>query len=386
MTTHQQTFKVLSGLHAGAELSLENGSYRIGDAQLGVDATHMTERQSIELMDWRGPAVYADVEHRPDGTAFVRLRDEDTLPSESNSPSPTETEWAQMEPRRLGGIAVCFGASNAGWPSDAALVRQLDQGSAEIADDKDLVAPIQFHFPQQRSARAQARGGIAAITAMVGAGLMLGAAPLFGRVDHDLAEAAPAPQSSPRAPPKAVSANANANAGTSNSNSTGAAASTTATAATAAAMREVLKTQGFVGLSVQEARDGLVVVGLVRDSQENELALEALRPFAPSRPRAAWDIVDELIATIDAALRAPGASTRYAGAGRFITEGTADSPARVSATARQLRRDLGANLKELEVVVTAQAGAPRFSSALVAGRIKYDDRRDGTRRFEADAP
>ncbi|MEQ7664626.1 HrpD5 family protein [Xanthomonas nasturtii] len=93
--------RVLTGIHAGARLDLEPGSYVLG-----------TDPQAdIRIEDWPGCSLIIEVDH--DGQ--VRYRS-DALPT---------TSFIALHPVRFGPLVLCLGDSASDWPDDVALLERL---------------------------------------------------------------------------------------------------------------------------------------------------------------------------------------------------------------------------------------------------------------------
>jgi len=106
--------RVLTGAHAGVQLTLGEGNWRIG-AHEPVD---------ICLDDWDDAPMVIEV--RPaDAGALVTWR---------RSEAAQQRAWPDLQALRFGDVVLCIGPSSKPWPSDMALLQSVMQPS--LADGR----------------------------------------------------------------------------------------------------------------------------------------------------------------------------------------------------------------------------------------------------------
>ncbi|MCC5098382.1 HrpD5 family protein [Xanthomonas campestris] len=142
--------RVLTGIHAGARLDLQPGSYT-----LGADP-----QAEIRIEDWPDCSLIIEV----DADGQVRYRSE-ALPT---------TAFVALHPVRFGPLVLCIGDAAADWPDDVALLEQLLSPAATPA------APS-----PRRSRRTALRAVVGAMLALAAAALLPSLLPAF------LSDAAP---------------------------------------------------------------------------------------------------------------------------------------------------------------------------------------------------
>ena len=143
--------RILTGIHAGARLDLQPGSYELGtDPQV-----------DIRIEDWPGCSLIIEV----DADGQVRYHS-DALPT---------TPFVALHPVRFGPLVLCLGDSAADWPDDVALLERLLSPAATPPPP-----------PPCRSKRKAVRAVVGAMLALSVAALLPSMLPAF------LSNAAPA--------------------------------------------------------------------------------------------------------------------------------------------------------------------------------------------------
>ncbi|MBP7565028.1 MAG: hypothetical protein KA795_03385 [Burkholderiaceae bacterium] len=345
--------RVLTGLHASASLQLPPGRYRLMAEEVDPadEAEEADTAQPLNFLDWSGPPCLLELRAATAGTASA-ARAHAFLCTDGDDSTTDAQAWDDFDPRRLGGLVICLGDADALWPADEALLARITgtpvvtaaiPNAAPSAPETLQAATLPASAPRMaRLPVLRARHAAAGL----GVGLLLAVSTLFGGSGPQ--QAVTRQPSIPMAAPD---------------------------------LERTLHDHGLAGLRVQQDERGLIVTGLLADAAEDAVAQRLLAPLRGPAVRLQWAVAEDLAATIDAALRAPQVRTRHLGQGRFVAEGQADSPERVRASAEQLRRDIGPALQELTVNVTAIRRTPPVTSAVAAGDLRYDERRDGTKRF-----
>ncbi|MCC8537826.1 HrpD5 family protein [Xanthomonas axonopodis pv. poinsettiicola] len=136
--------RILTGIHAGARLDLQPGSYT-----LAADP-----QAEIRIEDWPDRPLIIEVD--ADGQARYRS---DALPT---------TAFVALHPVRFGPLVLCIGEATADWPDDVALLERLLSPAAPSAT------------PPPRSPRGTAmRAVVGAMLALAAAALLPSLLPAF---------------------------------------------------------------------------------------------------------------------------------------------------------------------------------------------------------------
>lgn len=348
--------RVRSGLHAGARRALPPGGYSLCAPEQGATADRDDSPGAVQtpitLLDWEGEALRLDVRPAgPDGAAVWLWQDQGWQP------------WGGYQQQTLGGLDLCIGPAGIPWPElsrPAVPAAAGPEAPAPVAST-GLAAPVQpgpatpgpgphatrTRQPAQHSAP---RGRSRVLAGLLVLGL-LGLVPLLwagARTQH-----APLP------PPVRISAGE---------------------------VEQALLARGLTELQVQEQQGGLLVRGMVHNEAQDAVARSVLRSLPAPALRTDWALASNVAATVDSALRAPQARTRYLGQGRFVVEGSVDDPQRIRSLAAQLQNDIGPALRALDVQVTPLHRPSSYVAVMVAGNVRYGERPDGTKTFEEARP
>ncbi|AJX36109.1 hypothetical protein [Burkholderia oklahomensis] len=104
--------RILTGVHAGAQLQLAPGTHRIGSD----DDAH------IRLTDWHAPDLLMHVEDDVVRARLVATDIESATPAED---SPELISFVDFVPMQFDGTVLCVGPDTAAWPSDFDLLSML---------------------------------------------------------------------------------------------------------------------------------------------------------------------------------------------------------------------------------------------------------------------
>ncbi|RKF31432.1 secretion protein [Paraburkholderia fungorum] len=347
--------RILTGVHAGAELRLTAGAHRIG----------ADDDADIRISDWRG----ADMLLTVDDSGMVSARsvtpgletvqsDELALSSgggggEAADVAESEVhEHATMErldvpdtstvllvdyvPMQFGDTVICIGWPDTAWPSDLDLLSTL------------LIKPAQARREAERS-RQRKLVGIVLGCAMLGAVIVIGSVLMTTIVSraalpHDAGDLA-----------QRVN-----------------------TALAAAHMNE---------LHAQALGSSVAVSGMVA-SPEDDTAVRKLLARVSSTPVLRhYDIAQNDTRNIEDSLGMQGVHVAYAGHGAFDITGKAANPSDVDTALARIRRDLSDNVKTLRMrVVQSNEGAPlppSFSELMSSDDVRYAETPDGVKHIYA---
>ena len=251
--------------------------------------------------------------------------------------SETGEAWPELQPRRFGEVVLCTGDADQPWPTDAQLLQML-------------MAPEASGGPSatERMRSLSIRG------AVVGAGLLVAVGALYGAATGN----------PPKLPPPEPALGAQW-------------------------LSRSLLSQGLNELQVLQNRRVVSLGGLVSNAQQGRAVRLAVAEVQRSTGIAvleSWEVADEIAATIESALRAPGLKAHYLGAGRFEVLGKVADPALLEHAAPQLQRDLGANVRGIEFSLESIRTTPPFSVAMAADALQYSERPDGAKVFSVNKP
>lgn len=353
-TVRQMTklLRILTGMHAGAELRLGEGSYRVG----------ADDDADIRISDWRG----ADVQLAVDTTGLVSARrmvpepelatqDEtagagaadslagerhtvaaDGLASEGEPPlDPGTVLLVDFVPMQFDDTVLCVGPADAVWPSDLELLSTL------------LSKPEETRSSTESSGRRKIVGIVLGCS-MLGAIIVIGSVLITMAVSraapHDPADLAQ------RVNQELVSAH----------------------------MREL-------HARVQGSR--VIVTGIVPTSDDDVAVRNLLARLSPNAITRQYDIAQIDVRNLEESLNTPGLQVKYVGQGVFEIAGTVSNPRDVDARLTRMRHDLSTNIKQLRVQVTQSEDnmpAPEtFSELMNSEGVRYAQTPDGVKHIFA---
>ncbi|WP_025597658.1 secretion protein [Burkholderia sp. WSM2230] len=343
--------RILTGVHAGAELRLSAGTHRIG----------ADDDADIRISDWRGDDVSLVV----DASGVVSARRmlpvvalaQDEPDADENSKTDTHTRsrndgnqgaghaaqdddepgtviLLEFVPMQFGDTVICIGSDDAAWPSDLDLLSTL------------LVKPDETRRAAERSRRRKMTG-IVSGCAMLGAVLVIGSVMLTTAVSR-----AALPRDA------------------------GDLAQRVNLELAAAHMKE---------LHAQVRGSTVIVSGMVATADEDAQVRKMLMRISPNRIVRHYDIAQNDVRNIADSLAMQGLKVLYTGRGIFEISGKAANPREVEAAVARMRHDLSDNVKNVRVSV-AQAedtlpSAPSFSFLMSSDDVRYGQTPDGVKHI-----
>jgi len=351
--------RILTGVHAGAELRLSAGIHRIG----------ADDDADIRISDWRGDDVSLVVD--ASGVVSARrmrpvvvlaegepcsepLSDADTGAHNStrthanegnkgeqgarhaaqNDDEPGTVILLEFVPMQFGDTVICIGSDDAAWPSDLELLSTL------------LVKPDQTRRAAERSRRRKMTGVVSAC-AMLGAVLVIGSVMLTTAVSR-----AALPRDA------------------------GDLAQRVNLELAAAHMKE---------LHAQVRGSTVTVSGMVATADEDTQVRKMLMRISPDRIVRHYDIAQNDVRNIADSLAMQGLKVTYAGRGVFEISGKAANPRDVEAAVARMRHDLSDNVKSVRVSVAqaedALPSAPSFSFLMSSDDVRYGQTPDGVKHI-----
>lgn len=347
--------RILTGMHAGAELRLGAGSYRVGS----------DDDADIRISDWRGVDVQLIVddsglvsarrlEPEPQAESDEASLDENaqaSVDAAAQAPAPAPADEASDEastidpgtvllvdfvPMQFDETVLCVGPADTIWPSDLELLSTL------------LTKPE----PAPRIAASSSRRkivGIALACSMLGSIIVIGSVLITMAVSraaapHDAADLA-------------VGVNREL---------------------TAAHLDEL-------HARIQGSR--VIVNGMVGNSEEDAAARALLSRLAPNAIARQYDIAQIDVRTLEESLNTPGLQVKYAGNGVFEISGSITNPSDVNARLARMRHELSPNIKQLRVQVAQSENnivpPEAFSVLMTSDTVRYAETPDGVKHIYA---
>ncbi len=315
--------RILTGAHAGAQIRLAPGEYRVGPED---DA-------DICVTDWHDPAIVLSL----DTEGVLRWQQAPGAGAE-----PTVTLVPDLIPIPFGDVVLAAGPEDDSWPSDVDLLRML------------------WIKPQAPAAAAQPAPGetkrrIAAplVGALIGAG-MLGAilitgAALFVGAPRD-ADAMPDPK--------------------------------TLTVGIATALHSA----GLAGLEVAPRGAAVMVTGMVNNAAEDVAARAVFARVAPDQSHVLrhYDIAEEDCRSLKEALGIPAVQVSYRGDGVFEVTGAVPSLSSFQVALAHAKTDLDENVKRIDVKVAETAHSmpqTEYSEVISIAGVRYVETPDGVKHL-----
>ncbi|MDY7802322.1 HrpD5 family protein [Burkholderia stagnalis] len=320
--------RILTGLHAGAEIALDAGEHRIG---AGEDA-------EIRITDWRDGDLLLSI----DAQGVTRARRATPVPPETAA-DPFDADGSPLlildfVPVPFGETALCVGPADGAWPGDLELLATL-WAPPPGADAARRGA--------QRKLAACAAAGGAIVAGLLAMGAMLASA-------H------------PSAPPPVETADALANR-----------------------LGAALKGAGYAELHAAPRGAMVAVTGMVATPADDLAARKLLDRLAAHRVERQYDVAQDDAQSIGESLGVSGATVVYAGQGRFRVSGVVPDVARLRAAVERVRADVGPNVRAIDVDARQSGDAPvpvAYSGMLEIGDVRYIETPDGVKHVFAGAP
>ncbi|PCE32401.1 HrpD5 family protein [Burkholderia ubonensis] len=319
--------RILTGLHAGAEIALGAGEHRIG---AGEDA-------EIRITDWRD----GDLQLSIDAQGVTSARRVAPVPPETAA-DPFDADGSALlmldfVPVPFGETALCVGPADGAWPSDL-----------------ELLATLWAPPPGADAARRGAQRKLAACAAAGGA-LVAGL----------LAMGAMLASAHPSAPPAIEPADALANR-----------------------VGAELKRAGYAELHAAPRGAMVAVTGMVATPADDLAARKLLDRLAAHRVERQYDVAQDDAQSIGESLGVSGATVAYAGQGRFRVSGVVPDVAQLRASVERVRADVGPNVRAIDVDARQSGDAPvpvAYSGMLEIGDVRYIETPDGVKHVFAGA-
>lgn len=331
--------RILTGVHAGAQLQLTPGTHRVGadddadirltdwrgaDALLHVDASGVVSAQRV------ASAAAVSAAQVADGQAAAPLAGEEVV------------LLVDFVPMQFDDMILCIGADDAAWPSDLDLLSML------------LARPAEARFAAERKKRRRYVGAVAACFVL---GIVIVAGSLLTTTQMSRA---------------ALPRNADDRA---------------------QRVSEALAAAHLSGLQAHAVGNTVVVTGMVTSPADDDAVRTLLARVSPGGMARNYDVAQNDARSIEDSLGVAGAHVRYLGDGNFAITGAVSSRADLDAALARVRADLDANVKNIVVQVAengnvaAGGAAPAsYSEMISSDDIRYAQTPDGVKHIYAVDP
>lgn len=337
-----KALRVLTGTHAGAQIRLTAGTYR-----LGADAD-----ADICLSDWQVETL--EVTLGEEGVTRLRLG------------GAEEVLLADFVAVPYGDVVFCVGPDEAEWPRDLDLLAGLwktaepevaavevsaDAVSAEeAATETETVEGMhaQLAAPQASRRKAMRTAGVALVCTALVVGVLATGVMLAG------------------------------------SQSTEAAMVRFDSTTLSKQVTEALHRAGLVDLTASPRGNKVVVSGMVATGDESEAARRVMDDLAKGRSLREYDVAQQAVDNIQQSLGDIGARVDYKGHGVFRISGTVTSMRKFQQLLANVKPDLDSNVKRLDVdVKETRTPVPsiRYAAVVSVGNLHYIETPDGTKHL-----
>ncbi|MCA3780493.1 MAG: secretion protein [Burkholderia sp.] len=353
--------RILTGHHAGAQVHLEPGAYRVG----------ADDDADIQLTDWRGADVLLVVEsngavssqrleHAAANDSLAALAvppadpphdGDDASAGQDDEPpatlDPCKVWMVDFVPLQFDDIALCIGWADDAWPSDLALLSTLLTGPARASNEGDGTPRGAARVKRLRYA------GIVAACVAVGAGV----AGLSFALTTNVSRAALAPPD---------------------------------------VLLEQRVNRALADAHLNElhaARDGgegaarAVVTGMVRSANDDHVARQLFDRMKPAVIVRRYRVADDIARGIRDAVDVDGVQVAYDGHGVFTVSGAVADRQRVENALTRIRGDFDKSVTQIRVALTdidLPAPAPKqgnFTALLSSGDVRYAETPDGVKHI-----
>ncbi|ASL45430.1 hypothetical protein bAD24_I18320 [Burkholderia sp. AD24] len=331
--------RILTGVHAGAQLQLTPGTHRVG----------ADDDADIRLTDWRGADALLHVDasgvvsaQRVAHAAAVSAAQ--TADGQPNAPLAGEEVVLLVDfvPMQFDDMILCIGADDAAWPSDLDLLSML------------LARPAEARFAAERKKRRRYVGAVAACFVL---GIVIVAGSLLTTTQMSRA---------------ALPRNADDRA---------------------QRVSEALAAAHLSGLQAHAVGSTVVVTGMVTSPADDDAVRTLLARISPGGMARNYDVAQNDARSIEDSLGVAGAHVRYLGDGNFAVTGAVSSRADLDAALARVRADLDPNVKNIVVqvaengnVAAGSAAPASYSEMISSDDVRYAQTPDGVKHIYAVDP
>jgi type III secretion protein D len=341
--------RILTGMHAGAELRLGEGVYRVSadddadirisdwrgeDVQLAVDATGVvTARSMVREPELATPEGAGGVPDSPAGAQRAAAAS-GSVPETAPLPDPGTVFLIDFVPMQFGDTVLCVGPADVVWPTDLELLSTL------------LAKPEEEARSRTESSSRRKLVGIVLGCSMLGAIIVIGSVLITMAVSR----------AAPHDP-----------------------------ANIAQRVNEELASAHMRELHARVQGSRVVVTGIVPTTDDDIAVRNLLARLAPNAVVRQYDVAQIDVRNLEESLDTPGLQVKYAGHGVFDIEGAVPNPRDIDTRLTRMRHDLSPNIKQLRVQVTQSEEhmpAPEaFSELMNADGVRYAQTPDGVKHI-----
>jgi type III secretion protein D len=344
-----KALRLLTGIHAGAQVRLTSGSYRIGVA----------EDADICISDWAVDEIVLVLSE--DGVARIC------------SANGEEVLVADFVAVPFGDVVLCLGPNDGAWPRDldllaclwktaeaaepappADLMQRAESDTAVAAaptldDTNQATDPVGLRQELSRSSKVHWRTAAVALTCTAAIGTIAVTGMMLAGSEQS--EAA-----SVRFAPEMLSKQ----------------------------LEQALHREGLGDLRAIADKHGVAVQGIVSTGNDSVKAQRVMDSLARGKARREYDIAQQDVDNIQQSFAGTGAAVHYAGHGVFTVTGNVQSMASFRVLVAGVRADLDSNVKRLDVdVKEAQPPVPDvdYTAVVATGALRYIETPDGTKHL-----
>lgn len=336
-----KTLRILTGIHAGIQVRLEPGRYRIGpDDDTDVCITDWDDDEGIIELDESG---------------IVRVSRGDGGPRAADGAEASDgldtsvVLIPDLVPFPFGNTVLCFCADDVPWPPDIELLASIYRDNPP--DEAESPASGEATSPAPRGSRGlRAVAGVLAL-----GGALLAASALLG---WPRAAAHPAAAPSP--------------------------------AQLAAQVNAALAAAHLPALHAVPSGNLVEVDGFVANAAQDVAARGVLMKFDDGGVVRHYDVEQSDIASVEESLANDGVHVAWSSPGTLSVTGEVPSLASFRTRLEQIQADLDSNVQRIDVDVVQAADAvpsAAYTEMVAAGDTQYVETPDGVKHlFDGDAP
>lgn len=357
-----KALRVLTGLHAGAQISLTAGSYRIsGD-----------EDADICISDWQVEPLVLVL--GDDGVTRLYSENGD------------EVLIADFVAVPYGDVVFCVGPDGGVWPRDLELLAGLWKTATLATEDVTGSADT--------GETAEAADRVTQAADPSAAAVRHEAHPAGTAADADAATPAPRRLGWRTAALAVTCTAAVIGLATTGAMLTGAQPSEAANVKVdndvlSKELAAALRRAGFADLQVAPRGDGVAVEGIVTSGEDGAKAHRIMEALAPGKVRRDYDVAQQDVDDIQQSLADTGAQVSYSGDGVFRVSGSVHEMDTFRERIASIRADLDRNVKRIDIdVKEARTPTPdvEYTEVVATGGLRYIETPDGTKHLFDSSP
>src|ERR1700738_2318828 len=319
-----KVLRVLTGIHAGAQVQLTSATYRISAA----------EDADVRISDWQVDELTLSIGE--DGVTRLRSSNGD------------EVLVADFVAVPFGDVVFCVGPDDAEWPRDLDLLAGLWKTAEPATTSRDEVQPTSS-TGQTSSRKTTWRTAVLALICTAAIGGLMTAGVMFAGTQ----------------PSEAASVKFDADT-------------------LSKQVAEALRSEGLADLYATPRSGRVVVRGIVSSADDSVKAQRIMDSLARGKVRRDYDVAQQDVENIEQSLAGTGAAVSYSGHGVFRVSGNVQSMSNFRALITGVRADLDSNVKRVDVdVKEAQMPTPdvEYTEVVATGGLRYIETPDGTKHL-----